>query len=214
MDFQDKWAAAEQAATQYGDRSFVIKDGVGGVLVSAPHCVEQWRNGAVKFAEPQTGVLAELLHAEWGCPIIRKCANLGDDANYDPVSDYKDALVDYVRRNDIRFVMDLHQMACEREILINFGTGNGKNLSDPALLQVFDTAFRRRWPDGILLDTLFSGGYPHTVSSTVSRACGIPCLQIEINSRLLREGYGDYAPEEVYAALATCCAEIRKKVNG
>ena len=132
----------------------------------------------------------------------------------DPVSDYRDALVEYVKEKDIRFVVDLHQMACEREILINFGTGNGKNLSDPALLAVFDRAFRCHGMDNILLDTLFSGSYPYTVSSTVSRACGIPALQIEINSRLVHPGWEGYDPAAVYAALAESCLTLQETLNG
>ncbi len=77
-------------------RSFELLDGVGQVLISAPHAMLQTRNGCVKCAERFTGMLCRLMHERINCPVIYKTRHLRDDANHDPVSDYRDALCRYV----------------------------------------------------------------------------------------------------------------------
>ena len=57
----DLYAAAKARMEAPDDASFLIRDGEGCVMFSAPHCVKQWREGREKFAEPETGVLAEML---------------------------------------------------------------------------------------------------------------------------------------------------------
>ncbi len=206
MEFQQQILWAEEQMRAVRDRSFILKPGVGQVLFSAPHCVEQTRNGKPKLAEYETGLLVEMLHRELGCPIIRKVENRNDDANYDPVSDYKEALAAYVKEQGIAFVMDLHQLAPHRDVMINFGTGDGKNLSDKAVLNVFLSVFSGNRIGSIQLDEPFGATYDHTVSATIHRLCGIPCMQIEINSRLVHGE--DNALETVYACLQECYRQL------
>ncbi len=182
--------------------SFIIKEGKGRVMFSAPHCVEQRREGRIKFSEPQTGLLVEMLHNEFGCPVIRKVTNCNDDANYDPISDYRDALEAYIKGNGIRFLIDLHQLSPTREVMINLGTGRSKNISDKELIAIFTDAFAARGMGAIQLDVPFSGGYEYTVSSSMHKKCNIPCLQVEINSRLVYGGYKEYDLKSVYEALS------------
>ena len=47
--------------------SFELLEGCGSVIVSAPHSVEQIRNGKIKFAEYQTGAITRILHEKIGC---------------------------------------------------------------------------------------------------------------------------------------------------
>ena len=208
VTFSENARRAKQQIDAVVGCSFVIEEGSGKVMFSAPHCVEQVRGGKAKCAEPQTGLLAQMLHNEFDCPIIRKVENRGDDANFDPVSDYKEALTAYVRENKVAFLIDLHQLSPKREVMINFGTGDFANIDDISLLNVFVSAFSRHKLGTIQLDEPFGATYVHTVSATVHRECQIPCLQIELNSRLLGEGYGEYALETVYAALAECYKEL------
>ncbi len=206
MEFKQRLQWAEEQMRTVCDRSFILKPGMGRVLFSAPHCVEQTRNGKPKYAEYQTGLLVEMLHRELECPIIRKVENRNDDANYDPVSDYKEALTAYVKEQDIAFVIDLHQLAPHRDVMINFGTGDGENLRDKTLLNVFLSVFSGNRIGVIQLDEPFGATYDHTVSSTIHRLCGIPCMQIEINSRLVCDG--DDTFEKVYDCLQECYRQL------
>lgn len=210
MDFAENKERAEGLMRGFDDRSFMIKPGSGSVMFSAPHCVEQTRGGQPKCAEPQTGVLAEMLHSELNCPIIRKTSNLGDDANFDAASDYKGTLVRYVKENHIKFLVDLHQLAPSRSVMINFGTGNWNNLSDKHLFNLFLSAFTGRNLGRIQIDEPFGACYEFTVSATVHRECGIPCLQIEMNTRLLSPKHDAGSFEAVYGALKESCIRLEE----
>lgn len=165
--------------------SYKILDGEKKVMISAPHCVEQTRNGHIKLAEPQTLYIANELHTSLSCPIIYKTANCNDDANYDTECAYKSVLADYIKTHNIRWLLDLHQMASHRENDIDLGTGRGKNFTDTEALKTISDIFKSFEIQNVVYDHLFSASYPFTVSSYISRSCKIQCLQIEINSSIV-----------------------------
>ena len=59
-------------SSKLGRKSFVIKKGIGSVMLSAPHSAEQTRNGRKKYGEYHTGAIVNVLHDELNCPIIYK----------------------------------------------------------------------------------------------------------------------------------------------
>ncbi len=173
--------------------SFELLDGSGGVLISAPHATLQTRNGSIKCAERFTGMLCRMMHERIGCPVIYKTRHLRDDANHDPVSDYRDALCRFVKQHDIRLVVDLHQMKPERKTDVCIGTGYGRNLQGhPELINRFAEAFRMRGIRNVTVDEPYAAASPNTVSATVAARCRIPAVQLEISTRLLMSGYDDY----------------------
>ena len=100
------------------------------ILISAPHAVNQTRNEKEKFAEPYTAVIAKLLNKYYGYSIICKTKNIGDDANYDETSSYKDFLLKYCQKYKPILVIDLHGLAKNRDCTINLCTDFGKTLQD------------------------------------------------------------------------------------
>lgn len=181
--------------------SFELLSGKGKLIVSAPHSVEQTRNGSKKFSEPQTGVIAKMLHDELGIPVIYKTKNCGDDANYDAVSPYKDALVEYIKENKIEFMLDLHQLSQKRDVMIDIGTGKYKNVKDPAIVEVAYRIFEKYDLGRIEIDTPFDASYPYTLSSYIARNCNISCLQLELNSKLVRTDSSSSKEEKVFSSL-------------
>ena len=192
------------------EQSFVLLEGTGRVMVSAPHSVGQTRNGRAKISEPQTGTLARMLHDELNCPVIFKTKNCGDDANFDAVSPYKEALAEYVKRCGIKFLLDLHQLSPKRDVQINLGTGRGKNVARAEYVEAAVNAFCNHGICKIGIDTPFAAACPNTVSSYISRTCGIPCMQIEIHSLLVWPIEKGAPAGNVYAALAELVAEIER----
>ncbi len=183
-------------------RSFAIEAGSGPVMISAPHSVEQTRAGRIKYGEYHTGVLARMLHDETGCHIIYKSHNKHDDANFDRTSPYRDALIDFVKQNGVRLVIDLHQMSAQRSELIEIGTGEGKNVAaDPAAVDELIGCFQKRGFEKIVMDGNFPATYQNTVSASVSRECGIACIQIEFNTRLLSNEFRGCRYSDVLEAL-------------
>ena len=192
--------------------SFVLLDGTGRVMVSAPHSVEQTRRGRIKISEPQTGTLARMLHDELGCPVIFKTKNCMDDANFDEVSPYKQALAEYVKQKEIGFLLDLHQLSPKRDVQINLGTGKGKNVSRAEYIDAAVRAFGKRNIHAIGIDTPFDASCPNTVSSYVSRMCAIPCMQIEIHSLLVWPIDKGAPAKDVYDALAELVTALEKLI--
>lgn len=181
--------------------SFKLLEGQGLVIVSAPHSVEQTREGKIKFAEPQTGILARLLHDELNCPVIFKTKNCNDDANYDESSSYKDSLSSYIERANIKFLIDLHQLSSKREVCIDFGTSNFNNISNLDCLNILLGEFTIQNIGLVQIDTPFDASCPYTISSYIHNKCKIQSIQIEINSKLLYGELADKYFEKIYIAL-------------
>lgn len=179
-------------------------------MLSAPHAAEQTRNGRKKYGEFVTGVIVNMLHDELGLPIIVKEKNCRDDANRDEKSRYKKKLKKYVEKNGIRYLIDIHQMNPERDVNIDVGTGEGRNVSnDPEAADIAVRCFEERGIGNVLVDKPFSAVHPFTVSAYISRECGIACLQIEINTRLVSKRYDDFAFDKVMLAFK----DLIKKLN-
>lgn len=203
------WQYLEYFNTPHS-QSFQLLDGKGKIVISAPHSVAQTRNGMLKFSEPHTGVLAKMVRDELGIPIIYKLANLGDDANYDEVSDYKTALLNYIKQNDIKFVLDLHQLAPSRDELLNIGTGGYKNVQNRLIVEMMEKQFVEHGFDGVTVDKPFTGGYPHTVSAFVAREAHIQSIQLEINSRLVIDSFDEFAFDKLLCSLIDITKELEK----
>ena len=198
---RDTFLEFENFFYQEHAQSFVLLPGHGPVMISAPHCVEQLRNGRIKAAEPQTGALAKMLHHTLGCPVIYKTKNCNDDANFDENCLYKQALSAYINSSDILFLLDLHQLAPHRKMNVAIGTGKHKNVSRQAFINATIEAFCEKKITKIKIDDPFGATYPFTVSSYIASTCGISCLQIEINSKILRLDTEDSQTEQVFEAL-------------
>ena len=191
--------------------SYELLEGAGDTLISAPHATLQTRNGSLKCAERFTGMLCRLAHERSGCPVIYKTRHLRDDANFDPVSDYREALCRYVRKHDVRLVLDLHQLKPERHTDVCICTGRGQNLlGNTWLVDAIAQSLRAHGVKHITVDDPFEATGPNTVSATVAARCGIPAVQLEINTRLLMNGYEDYCFAHVLDALCDLTQRARE----
>ena len=190
--------------------SHELLEGEGVVVVSAPHSVEQLRNGRIKQSEPQTGVIARLLHEEIGCPVIYKTAYRDDDANHDDNSPYRDELTRYCEERGIKLVLDLHQLSQSRPMDMDVGTGRGKHIANKRYLDILlDNLTSHSL--GYVLDIPFSASKPYTVSGHVYNHLGITTIQLEINSRLV---WGLTPPdtyEAVYQAIKNTVITINQE---
>ncbi len=181
--------------------SFVLLEGKGRVMLSAPHAVLQTREGRLKQAERYTGMLCLLLNRHERVPCIYKSRNMDDDANYDPWSPYRDALCGYLQSHEIRCVLDLHQLSPNRPMALCIGTGQGAHLNGLAeAVSCVRNAFECFGLSPVTLDDPFSASRPYTVSAVVARM-GIPSLLLELNSALLMEDSARERFSDVYAAL-------------
>ena len=190
--------------------SFEILNGTGSVMFSAPHAVLQTRNGTNKAAERYTGILCKILNEEYKYPVIYKTRHLMDDANYDEVSDYREALCRFLQRNTIRYLIDLHQLKPARKMDVCVGTGHGKNIfGKRELVDIVRDSFMPNGITNITVDDPFPADDPNSVCSTVTNCCDIPAIQLEINSNLLIQGSDGYRLSSVIKSLH----ELADKLN-
>lgn len=169
-----------------GDFSgYLIETGKIPIMLSCPHSVSQVRNGNIKLSETRTALIAKLVKKCIDIPIILKTKNLGDDANFDAQSDYRDALAKYILENGIQCCFDLHICSSKRPFSFDIGTGKGQNIFDRQDLknlifaefsQTSVTNFQY-----VAFDEKFSALNPNTVSAHIAALTGIPAFQIEIN---------------------------------
>ncbi|NCB06180.1 MAG: hypothetical protein EOM69_11775 [Clostridia bacterium] len=181
-------------------------------MLSAPHAVLQTRGGVIKCAERYTGMLCRLLHDSAACPVIYKTRHLGDDANHDRVSDYRDALCKYIRQNHIHYLIDLHQMKPERPMDVCLCTGKRRNLfGKQELVSLIGDCFREHHILKVTQDDPFDASSPYTVSTTVANRCSIPCVQVELNTRLLMNEYDEYCFTGVMSALEELISKLSEE---
>lgn len=175
--------------------NYIIEQGVGNIMLSASHSVEQTRNGELKYGEYETGALVKIIHDKTNCHIIYKAYNENDDANFDSKCKYKDALIKYIKDNNIKYLIDLHQLSSDRNVEINIGTNYYKNLNnDKVFLNNVINAFK---DFNISIDNPFAASNPNTVSANISNNCKIPTLQIEMNTKLLNKDYKECCFESI-----------------
>lgn len=203
--------------SESNQNSFEIFEGNGNfnnVLVSAPHSVSQFREGKIKIAELSTGVIAKLLNKHYGIPIIVKTKNCNDDANFDEVSDYKEALAKYVNENNIKFVIDLHALSQKKNCDINLGTNYGFNImNNNVYIDLFNNIANSYNYKKVAIDFPFSSTYEHTIANFVSRTLKIPAIQVEINSKLFYMSY-DVAPHKKFVnMLASYIIKLNDYLN-
>lgn len=181
---------------------FQIITGTLPLLISAPHSVTHFREGKSKFGEFMTAAIAISLNELVGCSYITKRKNNFTDPNFDAQHPYKNEIIKFVQHNPTLFIIDLHIMSNKREANIEIGTGKGKNIfGQTELIAQLVQAFEAQQLQPIIIDELFTGGNPNTVSSTIARETNIPCIQIELNWRLLDTSNSNHKIQEVLLAL-------------
>ena len=184
---------------------FVIVPGTVPLIVSAPHAINQFREGQTKWADKYTGSLALLLHELTGCHLIYASGYTGGDPNYDSleINPYQKALIDYVKEHKIPVLIDLHGASSSRPYSVEMGTApirdNDNNIvgdDNPSLkghlfisklLRLsFEYALQRLETDApkdVWLNTIFDAGSQNTVTKSVSCNSETASIQLEINGQ-------------------------------
>ena len=166
------------------DQREIIVDGHEKIMLSCPHCVIHYRNGEIKYDEPDTLIIADYLHKKFDLPFIYKVKSDNEDANYDAVSTYKNILKEYIIKNNIKYIIDLHQLNSHRNEIVNLGTNGFKNLSDINFLNCFIRAFSANSIGTISIDVPFAASGENIISSYIHRNTNIDCIQLELNTKL------------------------------
>lgn len=183
---------------------FAFLQGNLPVIFSAPHNVEQVRDGMFKYAEPGTGVLAHFLYETTGSSAIIKTSNNSDDANYDENSPYKQFLIEHINNNNYTFLIDLHQMSPQREQDVIIGSGKGQNIQGyDTLADDMAELLINEGLSNIVVDEIFPALGPNRVTTTIHENTALPSIQLEMNTKYLDPKNSSFNPEPIMRALET-----------
>lgn len=185
-----------------GKEAFVIEEGSIPIMISAPHAINQFREGQIKVAEMYTGGIAQYLHKVTGCHLIYTCMFTETDPNYDEpgTNIYQDALKEYLTEHQVYLLIDLHGAAKKREFAVEMGTAPEQNPvpgvvyeKDPSLheykfiakkiKEVMEKHFGICGVDRkeVWKNQIFDAGDHNTVTKYISENTSTSCIQLEIN---------------------------------
>lgn len=154
------------------------------IMISAPHSAKQFRNGKVQSKEQYTDYFAISISEKENVNCIYKTAFLNDDVNIDETSEYKTELEQFINKNHIKFLIDLHTMSDKRLPDICIAINAGKNiLNNYDILQEIISIFDSNGISSVTVDEPFRAKDPNCISNYISSNCNIPCFQIEINKK-------------------------------
>ena len=109
---------------EFGD--ILLVQGSIPVMVSAPHSVKHLRNDTIKNEDMLTGGIAEYLGKITGCYVITNLSSMSDP-NYNSDSPYRKMLLEYIRKKNIKYLLDLHGASYLSNFSIDIGTSPDNN---------------------------------------------------------------------------------------
>lgn len=153
------------------------------ILVSAPHAVRHYRQKKVKMSDQFTGSIVYLLNQLTGCHAIAVNKLYGGDPNIDNPCIYKEKIAEICCKGKVKFVLDIHGAAREREFDVDFGTNGGETLLDKTrILELVERNFQG-FGLGRTSHDYFAAAGTNTIANYVARELRIPAVQIEINKQ-------------------------------
>jgi len=165
------------------EEPFLLSVGELPVLVSAPHAVRHYRQKKIKMSDQFTGSIVYLLNRITGCHAIAATKLYGGDPNIDHPCIYKEKIAAFCAIQKVKFVLDIHGAARDREFDVDFGTNGGRNLlGKTRILETLEQSFRDFGLSRTSQDHFAASG-PNTVANYVARELGIPAVQVEINKQ-------------------------------
>ena len=195
----------------YLDNSFTLIKGDKPLIISCPHSVQQTRGNLLKIAETRTAVLGCILNHELNVPLLFKTKNCKDDANFDVVCKYKDALVKYIGDNNIKCCIDLHIMKPNTKFDVVLGVNGDENLCGKLFVKDIIAGAFKDAGYNVGIDEVFKASHKGTVSNTVARVCGVPAIQIELRWSIIDDWVKMF---KVVELLRYCLEEILSALEG
>ena len=170
---------------QKENKGFEIEKGNIPIILSAPHCVLQTRNGKIKQEEGETGAIVQIIAKKAQCYAIFKTTHQNDDANYDIDKNmYKENLREIINRENIKLLLDFHGAKNENAFDIEIGTDEGKNINQKKyIVTELKEKLNKQNIFNIVENQKFKASSIHTISKYIHETTHIPCIQLEITGR-------------------------------
>lgn len=162
---------------------YIYKKGKIPILVSAPHAVKQINEHKIKFPDMCTGGIALLLNELTDCHLIAKSRNNGVDLNRSEMDDeYKKEIVDIIKNNDIKLLIDLHGLSGNRKTDIDIITHYGKTIGqDSKIIDELKKCFEENGILNLSEDKYFYAKSEKVIVHYIWNLLELPSIELEIN---------------------------------
>ena len=164
----------------YGENDHIFQQTNSSVLISAPHGVPQTRLGRLKVAEIGSISMATIFAQNTNSNLLIKTKNNHDDANYDTDCEYRKTLAEIIKKQNIKYLIDIHGLAKFRTCDINLGSNFEQNIKqNPKLFFSLKNALESAG-FSVSIDEPFCAG-PQTIAGFFAKNFNIWTIQMEIN---------------------------------
>lgn len=163
---------------------FTIISGSNNILISAPHTYCHIRNKKKKKMEIGLLDIIDILSKKTNAHFIYTNKDINYDPNYDKDNAYQEKMKEYIKKNNIEYVLDLHGMSSVYKRNVEIGTNYLKNINyDSKLLDKIVSIFSKNSISSVYADKRFlSSG--NTICNVMNSTLGVFALQMEINKTL------------------------------
>lgn len=204
--FKEKILEYEQ---NYNDLTYIARTGKIPVILTAAHTMTQLKqNGEYKASEPYTKAIAMYVAENTECFFLIKNKDTGIDSNHVENDAFKNMLLDNIKDNDIKLVIDLHGAKSEREFDVELGTLNNLS-SDYSTIEELIDAFNENKISNIEVNIPFKGG---EITKKVFFETDCDVIQIEIN-RIFRNIEDSNKIEQICNSLISFIEQYNKIIN-
>lgn len=175
MNFEEKINYYEKLEK----KDYDFKCGNTKVLLTAVHTMEQLLKDRYKRSEPFTKEIVEYVSEETKAYHYIKNIDNGIDSNSVNEDIFKKNLIDYIKKYDIKLLIDFHGSRIDRDFDIEMGTLNNLT-ADFSTLKELEEAFKHNGINKVIINTNFKGG---GITQYVYANTNIDVIQLEINAK-------------------------------
>lgn len=162
---------------------YSIIPGTSNVMISAPHAYSHMRFGKRKPKDAGTLTIVKLLKELSQVHVIYTNRELNFDPNYNVNNIYQKELVQYIKDNNIEYLIDIHGSKAVRTFDIEIGTNDYKNVNgDKQLITNIIEILHNDKIKKIRIDKRFKSSR-NTVCKIVNMETGIKTIQFEISKQ-------------------------------
>jgi len=167
------------------NESYIYNKGKIPILVSAPHTVMQINKNCTKFPDKFTGGIALLLCELTDCHVIVKATNDGIDPNntdsgvYDC---YKEKIIDIIKTENIKILIDLHGLRNDRETDIDIITHHGMTIGhDKSIIAKLKKSLIENDILNLSEDKYYFAESEKVIVHKIWNVLKVPSIELEIN---------------------------------
>ena len=180
MNFKEEILNAESF---YLNQDFIYKQGNKKVIITSVHSMIQHKENIIKKREPFTKGIAKYVSEETDCFHYIKLRETEIDSNSIEIDEFKLNLLNYIKDNKIKLLIDIHGASSDRNFDIEFGTLDNLTMDTTTLNELIES-FKFNGIQNIKINDPFLGG---GITQFIYSNTDIDIVQIEINSK-----YRDY----------------------